>query len=256
MIGIRECQRFWAGVTLLGAFFVLSSISFAQGLPTGWNDVRVITVKAGSVGEFEDLLGELNAARIEAGDSALSVFQVVHGPQNVYHIQTTIESLSEFEASGDPPMPPGQMAALFGRLVRTIETQERLLVRLTPELWLLPEQNAQLDSSGLWVMRRYTAMPGRVADFVEWYRDDYVPAVREAGAQAMFINPIAFGGNTRTYVEASPLIGGWSALDGPNPLAQSMGAEAAQRLISRGGALIETVEVLILRQRQDLMGAD
>jgi hypothetical protein len=255
MIVFRACQRLWAGVTLFGALFFLSSVTLAQGLPTGWNDVRVITVKAGSVGEFEDLLGELNSALIEAGESALSVFQVVHGPQNVYHIQNTIESLSEFEDPGDPPMPPGQMAALFGRLVRTIETQERLLVRLTPELWILPGENAELDFSGLWVMRRYTAMPGRVADFVEWYRDDFVPAAREAGMQAMFINPIAFGGNSRTYVEASP-VGDWSDLDGPNPLVESMGSQAAERLITRGGALIETVEVLILRQRQDLMGAE
>lgn len=247
-----SCSRRIASCVLFACTAMIAATGLAQNAPTGWNDVRVITVKPDRIAEFEDLLAELNGAMVEAGRPGMGVFQVVHGEQNTYHIQAQLGSLSEFDNPPAPPMAPAEGVALFSRLVSTVQSQRRSLVRIDPTNWLVPGEGQQADLSGLWVLRRETVLPGRNSDYLEWFRDDLIPALRDAGVPLLINNRIVYGDNGRTWVSARP-VGNWAALDGPGLLRESMGAEAAERLIRRGDAMIEHTEAMIMRQRGDLM---
>jgi hypothetical protein len=220
------------------------------------NEVRVISVKADRVAEFEDLLKELGAAMSQRGEPGFEVWQVAFGDQATYHIVSPLQSFASLpQMQANPPMEPERWAGWLGRMQSTIDSQTLSVGQMHADLSITPEQQAGAAAPELMLLIRQALLPGKREAFVGWMRDELLPALRKTNMMGVFTNEMAFGTESRQWVFAVPLRT-WAELDRPMPLYTSMGQQAAQQLLDRGDAMVERGETIVLRARPDLSMAD
>lgn len=223
----------------------------AQALPM-WNGVRILRVKPDRIGEFEGLLEELREAAQEDeqfGDFA--VWSMELGEMNTYHIVAPFDSFASFASMDTPPMEPAEWANWLNRMGSTIDSHTLAVARMRPDLSIVPEEQPGQQPPELLVLVTDTVMPGKIQEYETLMRDELLPALRQGGIEAAIANEMTFGTEGRTWVYAVP-IPGWQEFDGPPPLIEALGPEAAQQLMQRGDALVERSKTEVLRYRTDL----
>ena len=213
--------------------------------------VRMIQVKHDRVGEFEGLIKELRAAIMESGEQpGFTTWSVELGDVNTYHLVVDIDSFASLAQMEQPPMEPVEWANWLNRIGATIDSHTVMIARRRPELSIVPTQQAQ-QAPELLMLIRDTVMPGKTREYETFVRDELIPALKQGAVDAVYANELMFGAEGRTWVYAVPLPG-WEVLDGQSPLIEALGQEAAQELMLRGDALVDSSEVEVLRFREDL----
>jgi hypothetical protein len=217
-----------------------------------WNQVRMIQVKSDRVTDFEDRLKELGAAMTKQGRS-FNVWQVALGEQNTYHIVSQLESFASMaQVEANPPMERAQWTSWLERMRSTIDSQAVAVAQIHPDLSIMPENPQQAaNQAELLILVSNTVLPGKRQEYQAWLRDELLPAFRGSSIAGMISNEVAFGASSGEWVFAVP-VGSWSDLDKPMPLYESMGEQAAEQLLERGGAMVERSETLVMRARPDL----
>ncbi len=220
----------------------------AQPMLTG---VRVLQVKHDRIGEFEGLIKELRAAMLESGQQpGFTTWSVELGDVNKYHLVMQLDSFASFAQMEQPPMEPVEWANWLNRIGGTIDSHTMIVGRMRPDMSIMPPEQAQQPPELLMLVSD-TVMAGKTREYEAFVRDELLPALQQGDVDAVYANELMFGTEGRTWVYAVPLPG-WQALDGPSPLIEALGPEAAQELMLRGDALVDSSEVEVLRFRPDL----
>ena len=214
------------------------------------NAVRVIQVKHDRVAEFEGLIKELGMAMQEFGQPGFMVWSVVVGDVNTYHIVAEFDSFASIERLEQPPMEPVEWANWVNRIGDTIDSHTMIIGRMRPELSIVPTEQGQQPPELLMLIKD-TVAAGKTREYEAFVRDELIPALKQAHIDAAFATELMFGAEGRTWVYAVPLPG-WQVLDGPSPLVEALGPQAAEELMLRGDALVDESETALLRYRADL----
>jgi len=222
----------------------------AQPAQTMWNGVRIVQVKHDRVADFEALIKELRTAIQASGQPGFSVWSTELGDMNTYHITMQFDSFASFGSMENPPMEPMDWASWMSRIGSTIDSHTVSVARIRPELSIIPDEQ-QAQEPELLMLITDTVMPGKSFEYEAFIRDEILPALRETDVSAAIANEVIFGTEGRTWVFAVPMQG-WQELDRPSPLIEAIGQEAAQQLMQRGDALVDSTKTEIMRYRADL----
>jgi hypothetical protein len=98
-----------------------------------------------------------------------------------------------------------------------------------------------------WVIVTTTHMvPGKGGEYADITQKEFLPALRNAGVTDYWLFQSNFGapGTRRTIVTP---IANWAALDQPNPLVRTLGADAAAALNQKRNALTTAGESVVMR---------
>lgn len=228
---------------------LLSPLALAQEDAPAWLDVRIMQVKADRGAEFQDLIAEITAALGAAGRPPVTVWQEVRGSLATYHLVTPLEAAGDLDEALGPPIDAGAWSALISRIVDTVESQRRLLLRNYPDIAIPAAEGS--EPAELMLLRLRTIVTGGNGDYGDWLRDNYVPALADAGVQDLGVSRVVAGDSPGIWVMGTP-IESWAQYDEPGLLADLSDREIEQ-LFGPSRALIETRENLVLRRRTDLM---
>lgn len=245
-----NCFNKGTSIRCLAIGLVVTLSPIVASAQTGWLQARIMHVKSDRVAEFESLRLEMNRARIAAGLPAQKVWHVIRGGVNTYRIVQPMGSLGEIDEPGTPVMEAGAHANWLNRVWDCVHSQELMILQNYPDLSITAP--AETEVSDFRILRVQTIMPGRAQDYVNWLKDELVPALRRSGLPAQSQSRVAFGGNTRTWLRMQP-IDNWAYFDGPNRLVRTLGEEATQAMFARGDTMTESSENVLLRLRRDLM---
>jgi len=228
---------------------LLSPLALAQEDAPAWLDVRIMQVKADRNAEFQDLIAEITAALGAAGRPPVTVWQEVRGSLATYHLVTPLEAAGDLDEALGPPIDAGAWSALISRIVDTVESQRRLLLRTYPDI-AIPAAEGSEPAEFLMLRLREIVWGGN-GEYREWLQDNLIPALTDAGVQDVSVSRVVAGDSPRIWIMGTP-IENWAEFDEPGPFAD-LSEREAQQLFGAGNALIQTGENLVLRLRPDLM---
>lgn len=218
----------------------------AQNNPPPLLSVRIVQVKPDKVAEWEGLQKELSAAMKKAG-ATRTVWQVVRGDLNTYHIVEGLAKYADLDEPASPPMEAAAWASWQARVLQCVGNRQLLIARTNPDL-SIPLKKGRKINLLLLTWRKYA--PGRGGDYQTALAKELFPALKKAGINGYFENQIVAGHRLRTWVSAR-YIDKWADLDGPGLLSRALG-ENSGKLASKLGSMIVDVERMILRIREDL----
>lgn len=113
------------------------------------------------------------------------------------------------------------------------------------------QQPAPADK-GHWVMATLvTVQPGTGADYVEFQKNEVIPAQKKGGLPGRTAYSSGVFGETGTFAFFTPVTS-LAAFDGESPVRKALGAEGAAALGARGAKLTAARRVLLARTRPDL----
>lgn len=219
--------------------------------PVTWNQVRIIRVKGDRVADFEARMKEIGAAMSRQGRS-FTVWQVAFGQQNTYHIVSQLQSFASLpQQEANPPMEQAQWTSWLERISSTIDSQDMGVAQVHTDLSMLPQEAQAEVNAELLILVTQRLLPGKRDEYVALLRDELIPAFRKSSIIGIVTNEMAFGSGSGDWVFAVP-VQSWSELDKPMPLITSMGQQAAEALLKRADAMVESSETIVLRTRPDL----
>lgn len=231
---MKAIKAFRNGSIRVGAFVVLLA---ASAVASAQVNVRVVTVKADRLAQWESLQKEATEALQANGEGFRHIYQRVQGPLDTYLIIVP-------EAQANLPVTENWLTAIGG----TIVSRSSVRLQNYPDAATL--QSGPAVPTQFMYSRIRTVAAGQSDDYYEWLRDELIPALREANVGDVRTLRVALGGNTRTwitfsYVDALPG-------SGPNPLAESMGQQAMERMLARGDAMVISSSDYFYQFRPDL----
>lgn len=222
--------------------------TMAQDAAPAWIQVVVVQVKPGHAPEFEDRIRELMAARQVAGQPLGNVFEVEAGSPGQFHIVTPMQSMGQVDSQA-PPMAPPEMVAWTNRVLQLVDSTHWFYARLYPEHGI---QNDAGASANLLVLLTRHVVDGKQAEYQAWVADHMMPAARQSDMLGHTFSQGIFGDSPQNFYHAMP-VANWAALDGPNPMQQSLGQRAYDQLMNRLDGIVESTEIVVATVRSDLM---
>ncbi len=94
-------------------------------------------------------------------------------------------------------------------------------------------------------------LPGKGQEFASITASEFVPAMKKSGVVDYWVFATNFGGPGGQRTIVTP-IANFAALDAPNPLTRALGAEGAQKLNQKRGALVASTETIVVRYVPEL----
>jgi hypothetical protein len=98
---------------------------------------------------------------------------------------------------------------------------------------------------------RYRAMPGRGGDYMNFVRDEMMPVMRQAqedGTFAGLIVTVSDQGGEAGLITLNMFYDEFAPLDGPPPIAKTLGPAGTAEFIRKGAGLITGIERLVYRR--------
>jgi len=244
----------FAAVAALGT--ALASASHAQPGQPGqeippWLDIVVAEAKLGHEADLEDRMREMALA--QAGDAnapQASVFQVVSGKPNVYHIVIPRASMAVADTPAASPMPPEQMARWEQRISEATESVRFFVARTYPQFTIAADPNA--PEPALLMLRTIQVAPGRQPEYEAWVAQRLMPVLRESNVLGHTMSNGFVGDSPQNFYHAVPLPN-WAALD-RNPILEALGEQGFQELAQSMAGIVQRDEITVFRPRTDLMG--
>lgn len=236
--------------TLLFAALAMPGAGFAQG--SRIYTLSIVDVKSDMIDEYEDLQKQLNVAMREAGVTERYASAVVRGGKTTEYV--FLSAVGTFASLDDPPDLVQAMggAAAWARWVAQVRkcTQDRTLETLRDQGDLsIPLTDGRQPT--LVMLRIEKVLPGRRVARMNWLRDQWVPALKRAGADGVFRYENAHVG--RILYEVS-LHDDWASFEGGHIIRRQLGDEAWAGLFRDmpGGPTADMPDVRIMRVRNDL----
>lgn len=233
----------------------LASTSLAQpGQPQEippWLDVVVAKAKLGHEADLEDRMREMAQAQAGNADAPqVSVFQVVSGHPNEYHIVIPRPSMAVADTPAAPPMPPEQMARWEQRISAATESVRFFVARTYPQFTIAPDPNAPEPT--LLMLRTIQVAPGRQGEYEAWVAQRLMPVLRESNVLGHTLSSGFVGDSPQNFYHAVPLEN-WAALD-RNPILEALGEQGFQEFAQSIAGIVQRDEITVFRPRTDLMG--
>jgi hypothetical protein len=101
----------------------------------------------------------------------------------------------------------------------------------------------------------YRAMPGRNADYMSFIRTEMYPVMQRAQENGTFAGLevlVSAQGGEAGLITLNMFYPEFAPLDGPPPVAKTLGPEGTRAFIAKGAGLIAPLEQLVLRRVAEL----
>ena len=203
------------------------------------------TIKSGRTGDFMAALKEYNALYAKlTGTRPRLQYQFLTGEAPRYRLTVTYPDWAALDA----PSPNANNAALSllnSRITSCIESQTTVVAELLPDL-STPQLN---EPPTLVRIARTRVRPDKVNEWMAIMKNEVLPAYKKAG-RTLTVRQARFGAPTHEFY-VSTRVANWADA-GKNPIRESMGAEAYERMAAKLTALTTLRELDIVRYRADL----
>ena len=195
--------------------------------------ITVVSVKPEMTVEFQNFMkNTTNPALKKGGIKWREVWQSTGaaGDAFEYVIVTPVAKLADFDGSG--PLEKGLGAqgvsawqTKAGSLVNSVR---RFIVRTRPDLSFATQRTG---APKLAVVHSVHVAPNRNSDYENYLKNDFVPAMKQAGVTYL-VSQTIFGGDGNEYVTLT-MRDSFADLDKGPVLIQALGAEAAEKLVQK-----------------------
>jgi hypothetical protein len=96
-----------------------------------------------------------------------------------------------------------------------------------------------------------TVQPGMIAEYVDYQKNDVMPALKNGGARGRTAFSNGAFGEGGAFAFFAP-IASLADYDSQNPVQKALGEQGAAQLLAKGGKLLTARRVLLIRTRPDL----
>jgi hypothetical protein len=93
--------------------------------------------------------------------------------------------------------------------------------------------------------------PGLMPEYLDYQKNDVMPALKNGGARGRTAFSSGPFGDVTTFAFFSP-IASLADYDAPSPIQKALGEQGAAQLLAKGGKLVASRRVMLLRTRPDL----
>ena len=228
-----------------------SMLCFAQSdRQPQWVCSTTTRVKPDRVREFERCLKDLRSVYKQAGASWFITFQTFAGDTTEY---TTVTPVMKFgDLDSPPPMTRVLGEAEGKRLSRKIA---RCYISQTRE-YATPQVDlgigtGKAPSGTYWVETNISVTPGKMADYLNWLKDDYRPALEKAGVAHFQVSRPIFGAAAGEIV-IMRMLKNLAEVDAGAVLSRALSDQKAREIAAKCVPLVSSSNTRIIRMRTDL----
>ena len=242
----------WACAAVAPLMLLLTS-ALAQegGAPTTRLLVTEVRVKPDKITEWLALeRNEVVPTLKKAGIKRYTVFQTLIGNTNDFVIVRPLPTFAEFNGAGPLEGALGDKAAALTAKLRNCEESVHRSIENRHDDVSIDPGNAQ----ALFVSR-YRAMPGRAGDYMAFVHTEMYPVMVKAkanGAMSGMEVTTSVQGGEPGIITLNMYYADFSPLDGPPPLAKTMGPQGTAEFLRKGAGLISQIEQRILKRVPEL----
>lgn len=93
--------------------------------------------------------------------------------------------------------------------------------------------------------------PGMMTEYLDYQKNDVMPALKNAGSRGRTAFSSGAFGDATAFAFFSPVTS-LAQYDAPNPIEKALGEQAAAQLMAKGGKLVASRRVMLMRTRPDL----
>jgi hypothetical protein len=214
--------------------------------------VTYVRVKPAAIDTWRALQREqVVPALKKAGLKQYTVYETLVGDQTEFVIVRPLPSFAEFNGPDLLEKALGARAAgaLNSRLRDCIDGSHSRIENSRDEFYLDP------GSAGTLFVSRYRAMPGRAGDYMNFVRNEMMPLARRAKQNGTFAGwsvTTSVQGGEPNLITLNMFYNDFAPLDGPPPLAATLGPEGVADFLRKGAGLINQVEQSVLKRLPDL----
>jgi hypothetical protein len=225
--------------------FSICLTSTAQAQSNGTiRSIRRYTVKTERAGDMAAAIKEANAIYKKAGmDKSISIWRSLTGPTELVRVDY-YEKFADLDAGPDPKLAPyaAEMARITARIVDSFAKSDRVIDIVMPNL-SLPRTAAPPKMLMVWTA---VVKPGKIRELLDLERDEFLPAMKNAGVQSYTFARTRFGGPDGEVRSATGL-NSWADLDGSNPIRKGMGEEKYTAYVAKVSPLFQEYRYEVFR---------
>jgi len=243
----------YARAASLPLLLCAAAVALAQegGAPTTRLLVTEVRVKPDKIADWVALeRDQVVPALKRAGVKQYTVFQTLIGATNEYVIVRPLPTFAEFDGPSLLERALGNRAASLIPKLRDCEDSVQRRIENRHDDVSLDPGNAQ----ALFVSR-YRAMPGRAGDYMTFVHTEMYPVMVKAKANGtmsgMEVTTSVQGGEPG-IITLNMYYSDFAPLDGPPPLAKTMGPQGTAEFLRKGAGLITQLEQRILKRVPEL----
>jgi hypothetical protein len=214
--------------------------------------VTQVRVKPANIDTWRTLEREqVVPALRKAGVKQYSVWETLVGDQNEFVVVRRLPSFAEFNGPDLLEKALGARAAgaLNARLRECIESSHSRIENSRDEFYLDP------GAAGTLFVSRYRAMPGRAGDYMNFVRNEMMPLARRAKENGTFAGwsvTTSVQGGEPNLITLNMFYNDFAPLDGPPPLAATLGPAGVAEFLRKGAGLINQVDQSVLKRVAEL----
>jgi hypothetical protein len=247
-------QLLAVGISVL-AFVGAPAHSLAQqtsAIPNVRSFVQIIRLKPDMVNEWIDLQkSAVIPAQKKAGVKSRTTLVTQVGNAFEYQIITPFPEWAAFDSDAPLVKALGAdgAAQLNAKLRRSILTQSSYMTNRVDSL-TIPAGDALV-----WRIATRRALPGKVPDYIAYYRADVLPGLRKAKADGKIAGAtiaIRGVGAPSGEIAAVTYYSKFADIDGGDPLVLALGREAADAINAKGAQFSTPTQVIVRRRLPDL----
>lgn len=247
--------RGWRHAALAAALLAMTGSVTAQ--PEGGSGVTrllvtEVRVKPAKAAEWRALQRDQVAPALKkAGIKQYTVWETLVGDASEYVIVRPLPTFAEF--NGPDPLEhvlgAGPAATLRAKLADCVDSEHSRIENSQNEFFLDPG-----DARALFVSR-YRAMPGRARDYMSFVRAQMMPPMRTAQENGTFAGlsvTVSVQGDEPGIITLNMFYDDFAPLDGPPPIAKTLGPQGTAEFLAKGAGLISQLEQHVLRRLPEL----
>ena len=230
------------------------AVGYAQEDGSGTTRLLVteVHVKPEKVDEWLALeRNEVVPALKKAGIKEHTVYQTVIGEATDFVIVRPLPSFAEFNGPDalERALGKDKAAVLVEKLRDCMVSMHRSIENRQDEFFLDPG-----DAQALF-MSRYRAMPGKARDYLSFVRTEMYPVMKQAKEDGTFSGlevTTSVQGGEPGIITLNMYYADFAPLDGPPPVAKTLGPQGTAAFLTKGAGLISQLEQRILKRVPDL----
>jgi hypothetical protein len=252
ILGFRSMTA--VGLLIAAAVSMTTSAALGQPAPSDTTSLLVTTyrLKPDRVTEWLALQkSEVVPALKQAGVIEYAVYETLLGEASEFVVVRAIDGFVEFDRP-DPlvrALGAEKAAEVGARLRQATLSIHRHIEERQDEFFIDPGAAPALFAS------RYRANPGRSQDYMSFVRTEMFPVMRQAKEDGTFSGlsvTVAAHGGESGLITLNMYYPAFAPLDGPPPVAKTLGPEGTREFIAKGAGLITPLEWTIRRRVPDL----
>jgi hypothetical protein len=236
----------------VAALLLLCAAALASAQEGGLRITRLLLtevhVKPDKVDQWLALeRSEVVPAMKKAGVKQYVVWQTLIGEVTDYVIVRPLPTFAEFNGGGplEAALGADKAAALRAKLRDCEISAHRSIENSHDEFFLDPGAAQALFVS------RYRAMPGKARDYMDFVRAEMYPVMKKAQADKTFAGltvTTSVQGGEPGIITLNMFYNDFAPLDGPPPIAKTLGPQGTAQFLTKGAGLISQLEQRILKR--------